>query len=209
MNSERERQGGELPSLSSSLLDRVQKMQPDAWARMVDVFSPIVYRWARIAGLSGADSADVVQDVFVAVARNIRTFQKQKEKASFRSWLATITRNRVKDRFRSQAKHPKGVGGTAALEQFQNLEDRPASISDDELEQSICAANLDQRMPARVLEIVKSQCDPKTWQAFWLTTVNGDSAADVADRLQINIASVYQAKSRILRKLRQRMEELP
>lgn len=210
MSFESKKQIGELPSLSSSLLQRVQQMQPDAWAKLVDVFSPIVYHWARRAGLNGADSADVVQDVFVAVARNIGSFERQKEKASFRSWLATITRNRVKDSFRLKQKHPGGYGGTTALNQFQNLEDaRAAGDLDKELESSISVASLDRRMPARVLEIIKSECDPKTWQAFWLTTVMGDSAADVAECLGINVASVYQAKSRILRKLRMRMEELP
>jgi RNA polymerase sigma-70 factor (ECF subfamily) len=60
-----------------------------------------------------------------------------------------------------------------------------------------------------MLEIVKSECDTKTWQAFWLTTVKHDSAADVAERLEMPVASVYQAKSRILARLRKRMEELP
>ena len=201
---------GELPSLSSSLLQRVQQMQPDAWARMVDVFSPIVYRWCRSAGLTGADSADVVQDVFIAVAKNITTFERQKEKASFRSWLATITRNRVRDAFRIRQKHPPGMGGTAAMERLNAIEAaNPATPSDDQLEQSISVASLDRKMPARVLEIIKSECDPKTWQAFWMTTVMGDAAADVAARLELNVASVYQAKSRILRRLRKRMEELP
>lgn len=209
MNSRGYQHQGELPSLSSSLFDRIQQMQPDAWARMVDVFSPIVYRWARTSGLSGADSADVVQDVFIAVARNIATFERQQEKASFRSWLATITRNRVKDYFRKQRRQPAGFGGTEALQQFQHMADATNSVSEDDLENSISLASLDQRLPGRVLEIVKSECDPKTWQAFWLTTVMGDSAADVADRLEMNVASVYQAKTRILRRLRKRMDELP
>jgi RNA polymerase sigma-70 factor (ECF subfamily) len=199
------------------------------------VFGPIVYRWARQAGLSGADSADVVQDVFIAVARNIPNFQRQKTTASFRSWLATITRNRVRDCFRKQQLAPGGFGGTEALRQFQNVVDpnqadflhesrqlldvgddaAPDSVSadpvsvDDSLEQSISLASLDRRLPARVLEIVKAECDPRTWEAFWLTTVKGDAAADVAERLEMNVASVYQAKSRILRRLRKRMEELP
>ena len=176
MNSQNNSSPQDLPSLSSSsLLDRVQQMRPDAWARMVDVFSPIVYRWARKSGLNGDDSADVVQDVFIAVARNIGTFQRQKQSASFRSWLATITRNRVKDCFRKRQRDPGGFGGTEALRQFQNVPDE-YSMSDDELEQSISLATLDRRLPIRVLEIVKSECDPKTWQAFWQTTVMHDSA---------------------------------
>jgi len=181
-------------------------MEPDAWARFVQVFSPIVYRWSRQLGLTDEDSADVVQDVFISVAKNVASFQRRKEKASFRSWLATITRNRVRDYFRKQAKRTDGVGGTAGLERLNGLPNQP---DDETLEHSISVASLDQRLPVRVLEIVKSDCNPKTWQAFWETTIKGDAAADVADRLEMKITSVYQARSRILRRLRKQLEELP
>ena len=203
----------ELPSLSTSLLVRVQAMQPDAWARLVEVFSPIVYRWARQAGLSASDSADVVQDVFVAVARNVSNFERQKQKASFRSWLATITRNRVRDCFRGKKRNLDGFGGTEALQVLHNVPD-PGALghgepSEQDLEKSINLSSLDQRLPARVLELVKSRCGEQTWQAFWATVVMGDSASDVAARLEMSVTSVYQAKSRILRRLRERMSELP
>ena len=203
----------EHPSLSSSLLVRVQAMQPDAWARLVEVFSPIVYRWARQSGLTASDSADVAQDVFVAVAKNVSNFERQKQKASFRSWLATITRNRVRDCFRGKKKHPVGFGGTEGLQMLHNVPDQDeigrSEPSDQDLEKSISLHSLDQRLPARVLELVKSGCGEQTWNAFWATVVMGDSAADVAARLGISVTSVYQAKSRILRRLRKRMSELP
>jgi len=203
---------GELPSLSSSLLNQIRAMQPDAWVRLVEVFSPIVYRWARKTGLSASDSADVVQDVFVAVAKNVTNFERQNEQASFRSWLATITRNRVRDSFRKKQKHPVGFGGTAGLEMLNNLPATGRSSiepSDQDLERSISLASLDKRLPARVLELVKANCGEQTWSAFWETVVKGDSAADVAARLGMSVTSVYQAKSRILRRLRKRMDELP
>ena len=230
MNSSGNQHPDELPSVSTSMLGRVQQMHPDAWARLVIVFGPIVYRWARQAGLKGSDAADVVQDVFVAVARNVARFEPQKSHASFRSWLATITRNRVRDCFRKQQQSPDGFGGTEALHRFQNLVDpnavdffeeskrllisepeEGAAAADppDDLELSISLNSLDRRLPARVLEIVKAECDPRTWQAFWLTTIHGDSAAAVAERLEMSVASVYQAKSRILRRLRKQIQELP
>lgn len=196
----------ELPSLSSSLLLQAQAMEPEAWVRLVQAFSPIVYRWAYQSGLSANDSADVVQDVFVSLAKNISNFERQKEKASFRSWLATIARNRVRDHFRKKEKRAYGIGGTAGLERLQNV---PTPPDDQQLEHSISVAALDKRLPARVLEIVKADCQPKTWQAFWETTIRGDAAADVAQRLEMSLASVYQARSRILRRLRERLAELP
>ena len=196
----------ELPSISTSHLHHVQAMNPDAWARLVEVFSPIVYRWARETGLGDGDSADVVQDVFVSVAKNISRFEKKKETASFRSWLATITRNRVRDFFRHQEKRAQGFGGTAGLERLNEMPQLP---NEADLERTVSVASLDARLPVRVLEVVKSDCKPKTWQAFWETTVNGDSAEDVAARLEMTLASVYQARSRILRRLKKRLAELP
>jgi RNA polymerase sigma-70 factor (ECF subfamily) len=192
---------GELPSLSSSLLDRVQQMQPEAWAQVVTVFSPIVYRWCRQAGLAGHDASDVVQDVFSSVARGIGRFERVKGEGSFRSWLATITRNRVRDHLRRHAKQPQAQGGTHALQQMNQVH--------ESLDHSISEADLNESLPRRVLELVESEFTPATWQAFWLTTVEGVSAVEVAERLQLNVASVYQAKSRVLRRFRQRLCEIP
>lgn len=199
------RQPNSLPSLSSSLLVRVQEMQPDAWARMVDAFSPIIYRWARQSGLAANDSADVVQEVFTSIARRIHSFERQKQKGSFRSWLATITRNQIRDVFRRKQKQPDGRGGSTAMLDMMNVE-MPGR---DALEESICVADLESRLPQRILKIVQSECDEKTWQAFWLTTIEEQSASAVAENLGIGVASVYQAKSRILRRLRKRLDEIP
>jgi len=202
----------EIPTLSTSLLHRVQTMQPEAWSRMVDVFSPIVYRWGRQAGLSGADAADVVQDVFVAVSQNISRFTRQKEKASFRSWLATIARNRISDIYRRNSRSPQAQGGTTALGMLHNaptVPEKSQPVSNADLQESVSLFRLNEQLPPQILKIVKSNFDSKTWQAFWDTAVNGDLAVDVAERLGMSVASVYQAKSRILRRLRDRMEELP
>jgi RNA polymerase sigma-70 factor (ECF subfamily) len=191
----------ELPSLSSSLLDRIQQMQPEAWAQVVTVFSPIVYRWCRKSGLTTHDSTDVVQEVFGNVARGISRFQRQKAEGSFRSWLATITRNCVRDHHRRQLGQPQAAGGTAALVKINELH--------ESMDHSISEANLNDSLPRRVLELVASEFEPRTWKAFWLTTVEGVPAAEVAEQLKLNVASVYQAKSRVLRRFRQRLDELP
>ena len=150
-----------------------------------------------------------MQDVFVAVAKHVPSFQRHKQQASFRSWLATITRNRVRDQYRRQQRIPDAVGGTVGLEQISNRALAVGETGDDSLEKSISLADLDQRIPHRVLALVRSQCDDKTWHAFWATTVLDDAAADVAGRLEMSVPSVYQAKSRVLRRIRRRLEELP
>lgn len=191
----------EHPTLSSLLLFDVQQMDPAAWSRLVDVFGPIVYRWCRSSGVAAADASDVVQEVFASVARGIGNFRREKEEGSFRSWLATITRNRVRDYFRRQAAREAAVGGTDAM---RRLEQHAES-----LDSTICPETAADPIVHRTLEGVRAEFEPSTWNAFWMAAVEGKSAADVAEATGLSVASVYQAKSRILKRLRQRLAELP
>ena len=191
----------EIPTLSSFLLSDVQQMRPEGWSRLVHTFGPIVYRWCRASGVSDADAPDVVQEVFATVARQIESFERRKERGSFRSWLATITRSRVRDFYRRQAKRSVAAGGTEALQRLQN--------EPDELDSTITVNGIQHQLLRHVTESVKAEFEDTTWQAFWMTAVEEKRAADVAEALGMNVASVYQAKSRVLRKLRQRMTEVP
>lgn len=164
-------------------------------------FAPIVYRWCRRSGIREADAADVVQDVFATVARGIGGFERRQERGSFRAWLATITRSRVRDFLRKNSRHQTAAGGTAALEQLQSIP--------DELESTICLEGIESPLAKRVLECVRTEFEEVTWQAFLLTTIDSLSPSIVAERLNLSLASVYQARTRVLRKLRLRLLELP
>src|SRR5277367_2420601 len=86
------------------LLERVRVDDEAAWHRLVDLYAPLVYRWCRRSGLPEQDAADVFQDVFQAVATHIAGFRKEKESDTFRGWLRTITRNKIRDHFRKSAR---------------------------------------------------------------------------------------------------------
>lgn len=174
-------------------------MNPDAWSRMVTTFGPIVYRWCRAAHVPMDDAADVVQEVFSSVARGIGDFERQKSQGSFRSWLATITRNRVADYFRQATKRQAAAGGTDAMLALQQFAE---SVDSTISEQSVEAA-----LARQMLQQVRTEFEPTTWDAFWLVTMENNTASDVAETLGISRASVYQAKSRVLRRLRQRLSE--
>ncbi len=198
------------PTLSSMLMTGVKQMDAAAWSRLVGTFGPIVYRWCRMSGVSPADTPDVVQEVFASVARGIGDFQRQKCEGSFRSWLATITRNRVRDHFRRLAKRDaaegRAIGGTDALDRLRQFGmDEHA----ESLESTICPASIQQPLVRQILVSVESEFEPATWRAFWLTAVDGQPASVAATATGISVASVYQAKSRVLRRLRTRIVELP
>ena len=57
----------------------------------------------------------------------------------------------------------------------------------------------------RALDEMRRTVEPQTWNAFWNTAVLGRSAPDVADELGLTPAAVWQAKSRMLRRLRRQL----
>ncbi len=191
----------EHPTVSSLLLDGVKQMDPAAWSRLVGIFGPVVYRWCRLSGIREGDAPDVVQEVFASVARGIGTFERQKQQGSFRCWLATITRNRVRDHFRRQAHRETAAGGSEALQRLeQHAESLDSTITPDSANGAVVR---------QMLESVRAEFEPSTWDAFWKTTIEGYMAAEVAEATGLSTASVYQAKSRVLRRLRQRLQETP
>jgi len=54
---------------------------------------------------------------------------------------------------------------------------------------------------------VQAAVEEKTWQAFWQTTVVGDRPQDVASRLSLSVAAVYMAKSRVMARLKELIQQ--
>ena len=178
-------------STSSSLLRRVKANDADAWRRFVDLYGALVYYWCRRAGLMPEDAADVVQEVFGALASAISGFRKERPGDTFRGWLWTIARNKIRDHFRARGNGPEAAGGSDAQQQLLQVPEPNADIS--------VAESL---LPQRALELIESEFEKRTWQAFWRATVEGQSAAEIAGDLGMTKNAVRQAKFRVLRKLR-------
>ena len=138
----------------------------------------------------------MVQEVFSAVAAHVTDFRRRNGADSFTAWLATIARNKIRDHFRRRQNRPQARGGTDAREQ---LEQMPEPIEPSDL------AEAESSLPRRVLELVRTEFEPRTWEAFWRTTVDDRAPSDVAADLGMTLAAVYQAKSRVLRRLRQEL----
>ena len=189
-------------STSPSLLERVRDFDPSAWERLAQLYGPVVYRWARQAGLQDSDASDLMQEVFQVVATKIVKFRRDRDSDTFRGWMWTITRNKVRDYYRGVAGRPPAMGGTAQYERLQNLPEAPPGTSGDE------GRGEQIRVHQRALKLIEAEFPPHQWQAFLRTTVAGDSPADVAEDLEMSVCSVYQAKSRVLSRLRQELRDL-
>lgn len=189
-------------STSLTLLDRVREFDARAWERLTTLYTPIVYRWCRQAGLQESDAADVSQEVFRAVASGIGSFRRDQDGHSFRGWLWTITRNKLRDYFRWLSSRPGGVGGSDAQQQLQNIpETLPAAEHDSDFDAAGSIAH-------RALELVRAEFEERTFQAFLRVAVGGQRPADVAADLGTSVGAVCTAKWRVLRRLREEVDGL-
>lgn len=189
-------------SVSSTLLERVKARRPEAWERLVDLYGPVVYRWCRLSGVRAEDAPDVVQEVFTAVATHIADFRRERPGDSFRAWLATIARNKIRDHFRRRQGRPEARGGTDAQRQFLEVPE----LSD--LSQPSGPLDADGLLSRRALDLVRAEFENRTWEAFWRTAIDGQRPAHVADDLGMSVNAVYKAKSRVLRRLRRELGDL-
>jgi RNA polymerase sigma-70 factor (ECF subfamily) len=187
---------------SPSLLVRVQANEPGAWERLIDLYAPLVYHWCRRGGLTGEDAADVFQEVFRAVAEHIRDFRRDRAGDTFRGWLRTITRNKVRDQYRRQAGQPRAAGGTDAQLHLQSVPE-PVPDADDPDE-----ADLVVRQLHRTLEAIRGEFEERTWQAFWKVQMEGQDTGHVGAELGMTAAAVRKAKFRVLRRLREELDDL-
>ena len=188
---------------SITLLERVKNQQEDAWEDLVHLYAPLVYRLCRVAGLATHDASDVVQEVFRAVSRNIGRFHRDRPGDSFRAWLLTITKNKIRDHFRQKAKHPAAVGGTDMQVMIQQVPELTWESSTDGSQ-----FDSDSDLMRRAIRLVKNDFAESTWRAFWSVTIEGQSPEAVAEQLGISKWSVYQAKSRVLGRIRDELQGL-
>lgn len=182
------------PSTQVSLVERVRQDDPLAWQQFVELYAPLLFYWARRDGLSSIDAADVTQDALAAIARSIGRFDPHGEKATLRGWMRMIVRNKVRDFYRHRPA-AEALGGTDSLRKMQSWPEAAAGDNEE-------LSSEDKSFVHRALGQIQAEFEPRTWEAFWKVVVDGRDTGDVASQLGISRASVRQAKSRVLRRLR-------
>ena len=187
---------------SLTLLEQVRANHAEAWDRLVDLYAPLVRYWGRRSQLSDEDMAEVFQETFRAVATHIQSFRRDRKDDSFRGWLRTITTNKIRDHFRRIDGQAMAEGGSVAQMKIAAISD-PLTDEEDNSEQDIMRASVH-----RMLEMVRGDFEPRTWEAFWKCQVEGRETDDIGAELGMTPAAVRKAKYRVLRRLREELDGL-
>ena len=193
------------PVTRASLLVRLRNSRDEeAWSEFTAVYEPVIYRMTQRRGMQDADAREIVQEVLMSVATAIDRFDLDAV-GTFRGWLSQITRNATVDRLRKLAARHETIDASGVVRKLDEAAGNDQSIGDailDEFEQ-------DRRK--QLFRWAASQVRQRTgevnWMAFWNTSVDGRSIAEVALELKISEGAVYVARCRILKRIREMVHD--
>lgn len=182
---------------SLSLLHRLKESSDDeAWRRFVGLYEPLIHQWLRQATRQENDLENIVQDVLLTVFQKIGDFSHSERPGAFRSWLRTITVNRLRLMWRQR----RPVSETDQTELFGRLDQLADSDSELSLQWD---RDHDAHVARQLLLQMEAEFAPATWQAFRRQVVEGAAAQQTAQEMGLSVNAVLIAKSRVLKRLRQ------
>jgi RNA polymerase sigma factor (sigma-70 family) len=179
----------------SSLLARLRDDGDEVWEEFTGCYTPLLVRFAERLGLQGQDVDEVVQGVVVDFFQARASFTYDRSKGRFRDYLKKAVASKLGKLLRQA---------------------RRAGTPTEELPEPVVEGNIEQRWEEEyrqhvlreALKVVRTQVEPKTYQAFDLYALQGVDAREVGRFLGISISVVYTSKSRVLERLKPLIQEL-
>ena len=189
------------PQTRPSLLLRIRDFRDeDAWNQFIELYAPLIYGYLRKRNIQDADAGDLTQDVLSSVTSTANDFTYDPQRGSFRGWLLTVTRNKMLN-FVSRKKAQAGSGDSGVQRAIEEMTAEEDDRSQWDLE-------YERRLFEWAAKKARSEFQDSTWQAFWLTAVDNQSASSVAEKLDLSVGAVYVAKSRVTARLRQFIDNI-
>ena len=192
----------EYPETRASLIVRLKdRADQEAWSEFVEIYRPVICRFACYKGLQFADAEDLAQQVLAAVAKAIDGWQPDESRGRFRAWLQRIAQNLIINLV-TRRPADRAVGDDEIrhlLAEWPGPEGPDSELLRTEYRRELF------NWAARQIRI---EFQPATWLAFWRTAVEGMPIETVARQLGKKPGALYAARSRVMRRLRERIVQL-
>jgi RNA polymerase sigma factor (sigma-70 family) len=193
--------GRKMSETSKSLL-KLLREQPDedSWKRFVDLYAPLIRGWLRRYPVGADDADDLAQEVLAVVVRELPNFRHNEHRGAFRNWLRVISINQLRALWRSRRGEAAAGNDDVAL-MLDQLADPASSLS------QLWNQQHDQHIANHLMNSIRLQFEPATWQAFRRMVIDGEKPAAVAADLHMSVNAVLLAKYRVMCRLRQEMRD--
>jgi RNA polymerase sigma-70 factor (ECF subfamily) len=170
----------------------------DAWGGFDARYRPVLLAFARRIGFSTDDAAELAQQTLSEFARAYIDGKYNRGQGRLSSWLLGIARNVGRSMRRNRGMNREG--GDSRVVEFPD-DDVASGIWEMERKRAILAEAIE-RLYAT------SRADSATLRAFELFALRGVPAEEVAAQCDIGVDSVYLAKNRLTKRLREIVESI-
>jgi len=173
-----------------------------------ECYGGVVREWCRRYKLQKADEDDVVQTVVPRLLEKLRTFKYDPSKR-FRGYVHQRVVWAIKDIHRRRQRDPggHGSGDTGGVGQLHEIPDPDTPAVEDLTQELSGQMERDWRVQ-EACDRVRRRCAQKTWEAFWLTTVEDLPAVEVAERLGMTHGAVRVAKHKTIRAIKNEVGDM-
>jgi RNA polymerase sigma factor (sigma-70 family) len=108
-----------------TLLAKLKKTENhEAWLEFETIYRPFILSLILRMGINADDADDISQAVLTKVWQKIEDFEYNQNKGKFHNWLAAMTRNTVKDFFRTKKNFITGRDSVEYQEQYVAIEEQ-------------------------------------------------------------------------------------
>lgn len=179
----------------SFLLERCLAGERHAWEQLVTRYERLIYKIARHSGLSSDDSADVFQNVCLALYRNLHKLRNEQHVTG---WLILTTKREVWRHHRQQRNHDP-------LPDNETEEQSLSIQSEAVLPEGVVIQLEEEQMVRCAMERLGESC--RTLLQLRYHTDPPPSYADIARRLNVAEGAIGPMRARCLHKLRKLLEQ--
>lgn len=172
-----------------------------AWEELLKFYSPFIAKVLQSMGFRGADLDDARQQVSLALWKGLQSYDRDPDRAKFRTWFARLIKNTAINQIRSNQRKPSGP----------SLDDEHKEValelSDD--------PELDQRVEQEWQEYVVDLAMERATAVFsgnavevFRLSLAGKSVEDISAELGIKVNTVYILKHRVKAVLLKEIQKL-
>ena len=179
---------------------RREPADQDSWRRFDARYRPLIHAWCRHWGAQELDAQEVAQTILTHLSARLKSFEYDPARR-FRGWLSTVTRHAWAAFVEGRATGPIGAGDSRVDQLLHEVVAREDLASRLE-------AEFDQELLEVAMLRVQARVEPHTWEAFRRTALEELAPAEVAARFGMKIATVYVARSKVQRLLREELGRL-
>ena len=172
----------------------------ESWRKFHDFYAPLLRRYLKRLGLEENAANDVFQDVFLRLLQNLPTFELDKQRGRFRSYLWKLTYSALVD-------HARRIKVRVQAEEQWVKRFHDANESESRKVQDELNEINRQQILKRVLPRVRSATSRTAWTCFEERLLKDRPGADIAAELAISTDAVYVYASRVMKQVRQAVRD--